>query len=111
MADFAPMPEPPYYAVIFAAQRTAGDAGYGAMADRMSELARAQPGNIGVETTRNEAGFGITVSYWQDEASILAWKARAQHLVAQKMGKERWYTHYTLRVAKVERQYSGPEAR
>ncbi|MBT2130405.1 antibiotic biosynthesis monooxygenase family protein [Aliiroseovarius lamellibrachiae] len=55
--------------------------------------------------------MGITVSYWKDEASIAAWKAQAKHLVAQKMGIEQWYAHYELRVAKVERAYSGPEGR
>ena len=109
--DFAPLPAPPYYAVIFTAQRSAGDHGYAAMAARMSDMALASPGCLGMESTRNEGGFGITVSYWRDEASILAWKADAQHLVAQQLGQDRWYTHYSLRVARVERQYSGPEGR
>jgi heme-degrading monooxygenase HmoA len=111
MSRFAPLPDPPYYAVIFSAQRTDIEDGYAAMADKMVELATARPGCIGVESTRDQDGFGITVSYWTDEASILAWKADAKHLVAQTMGKERWYTHYRLRVAKVERHYEGPEAR
>ena len=107
--DFAPLPEPPYFAVIFTAQRAEGDHGYAAMAARMSEM--ASPGCIGMESTRDTGGFGITVSYWRDEASILTWKADAQHLVAQQLGQDRWYTHYTLRVAKVERHYAGPTGR
>lgn len=111
MTRFAPLPEPPYYSVIFTAQRTAEDQGYGRMAERMMELAAEQPGYIGVESTRDEGGLGITVSYWQDEASILAWKAQSEHSFGQKMGQEKWYSHYTLRVAKVERHYDGPEGR
>ncbi|MFV2052863.1 antibiotic biosynthesis monooxygenase family protein [Aliiroseovarius sp. YM-037] len=111
MSRFAPMPEPPYYAVIFTAQRTAGDSGYGAMADKMMELAEEQPGYIGVETTRDADGLGITVSYWADEEALIAWKKVSEHLLAQKLGKFRWYSHYTLRVAKVERGYEGPEGR
>lgn len=111
MSRFAPLPDPPYYAVIFTAQRTDGDHGYGAMADKMGQLAATQPGYIGVESTRDAAGLGITVSYWQDEAAVLNWKAVAEHALAQKLGKERWYSHYTLRVAKVERAYDGPEGR
>lgn len=111
MTRFAPLPEPPYYAVIFTAQRTAGDLGYDAMADQMVALAEHQPGYIGNESTRDEVGLGMTVSYWKDEASLLAWKDVAQHLLAQKLGKTRWYQHYTLRVAKVERAYEGPEGR
>lgn len=111
MDRFAPLPEPPYYAVIFTNQRAGGDAGYGAMADKMVELAQQQPGYIGVESTRDETGLGITVSYWKDEAALLNWKRLAEHALAQKLGKERWYQHYRLRVAKVERHYDGPEGR
>jgi heme-degrading monooxygenase HmoA len=109
---FATTPEPPYYAVIFTSTRTAGDhGGYAAMADAMAALALQQPGNLGAESARGADGLGITVSYWQDQASIKAWKAVASHLAAQKLGKERWYDHYEIRVAKVERAYSGPEGR
>lgn len=111
MSRFAPLPDPPYYAVIFTAQRKGADAGYGAMADKMAALAAQQPGYLGVETTRDEAGLGITVSYWTDEAALKNWKQLSEHLLAQKLGRERWYDYYTLRVAKVERAYSGPEGR
>ena len=111
MSRFAAMPEPPYYAVIFSAQRTAGDHGYAAMAARMDELALARPGCLGVESTRDAEGFGITVSYWRDEASLIGWREDAEHLVAQRLGCERWYAHYALRIARVERAYAGPEGR
>ena len=108
---FANTPEPPYYAVIFTAQRTDGDHGYGAMAEKMMAMALAQPGCLGAESTRNPDGLGITVSYWHSEDSIKAWKAVAEHLAAQKMGKQRWYSHYEMRIARIERAYSGPEGR
>jgi len=108
---FASTPEPPYFAVIFTSTLGKDDAGYGAMGDALVELAQDQPGYLGIETTRGADGLGITVSYWKDEASILAWKNQAKHLMAQRAGIERWYEHYELRVAKVERAYSGPEGR
>ena len=98
-------PAPPYYAVIFTSQRTADDAGYGKMADRMVELAAQQPGYLGVESVRGADGLGITVSYWKDEASIRHWKRQAEHLEAQALGRKQWYQAYELRVAKVERAY------
>lgn len=52
------------------------------MADRMVELAEKQPGFLGVESARNE--LGITVSYWNDLASIKAWKQHAEHTIAHK---------------------------
>jgi heme-degrading monooxygenase HmoA len=108
---FARTPEPPYYAVIFTSRRTEGDDGYAAMADAMFELALQQPGCLGAESARGADGIGITVSYFTDERSIAEWKQNASHLVAQRLGKERWYEHYELRIAKVERAYAGPEGR
>lgn len=104
MSVIAKTPPPPYYAVIFTSTRTEGDNGYGAMADRMVELAGRQPGFLGAESARNEVG--ITVSYWKDLESIRAWKANAEHLEAQRLGHARWYSAFTTRIAKVERDYS-----
>lgn len=101
-------PEPPYWAALFTSQRTDGDQGYGAMAERMVALAREQPGYLGVESVRDSTGLGITISYWTDEESIRRWKAVAAHRAAQELGKSRWYAEFALRVAKVERQSFGP---
>lgn len=111
MTRFAPLPDPPYYAVIFTAQRSDVEHGYSAMADKMVEMAENQPGYLGIESSRDEAGLGITVSYWADEAALKGWKQVSEHMLAQKLGKSRWYDYYTLRIAKVERAYSGPEGR
>ena len=106
-------PDPPYYAVIFTSRRTEGDNGYGDMTDRMVELAAQQPGFLGVESARGADGLGITVSYWQSEEAIAAWKRNAEHAVAQARGRANWYTEFVTRVAKVERVYdftrSSPE--
>ena len=110
MSSFAKLPAPPYYAVIFSAQRTAGDDGYGDTAQRMVELAATMPGYLGVESTRDMEGFSITVSYWESEAAIAHWKADMDHRAAREKGRNRWYQHYELRVAKVERAYGKPAA-
>lgn len=104
-ASIAQTPEPPYYAVIFTSLRTDGDHGYGKMAERMLELAREQPGFLGVESARDANGLGITVSYWRNEEAIRAWKAQAEHRLAQQTGRSTWYTQFQVRVAQVEREY------
>ena len=101
----AATPEPPYVAVVFTSVRTDGDHGYAAMTARMEELAARQPGYLGIESARD--GLGITVSYWVDEAAARAWKQVAEHLVAQRRGREAWYADYRVRVAVVHREY-GP---
>ena len=107
---FAQTPTLPYYAVIFSSQRTEGDEGYDDMAERMVELAAGQPGFLGVESARGAGGFGITVSYWESTQAIANWKANAEHRIAQETGKTRWYAHYQLRVAKVERAYGKTDS-
>jgi heme-degrading monooxygenase HmoA len=106
--SFATLPTPPYYVVTFASQRREGDHGYGAMAEEMVVLAARQPGYLGVESARGADGFGITNSYWADEASIKAWKAEVDHLEAQRRGRSEWYSAYAVRVGKIERAYGFP---
>ncbi len=111
MSRFAPLPDPPYYAVIFTNRLSEDSFGYGEMAEKMERMAQEQPGYLGHESARDAAGVGITVSYWSDEAAIQAWKQVAEHLFAQQQGKARWYDYYVTRVAKVERAYDGPKNR
>lgn len=99
-------PAPPYWAVVFSNQRSAADAaGYGVTAEQMVALAADQPGFLGAESARGVDGFGITVSYWQSEADIAAWRAHAEHRVAIAAGFDRWYTCFATRVAYVGRDH------
>ncbi len=107
---FAKTPAPPYWAVIFSNQLSDDTGGYAEMAKTMEELALRQPGCLGAESVRSPDGAGITVSYWQTEADMVAWKAVAAHLVAQRLGKERWYKGYVTRVAQVTRDYAHGSA-
>ncbi len=104
-ASFARLPPTPYYAVIFSSRRSDDGQGYEQMAERMAALAAGQPGFLGAESARGADGFGITVSYWASEAAIAAWRAHAEHRMAQENGKANWYAHYEVRVARVERAY------
>ena len=100
----AKTPTPPYYAVIFTSIQSDRTAGYEAMAEKMVELAALQQGFLGIESARD--GIGITISYWQDLASIEQWREHSEHLVAQQLGREVWYLDYRVRIAKIERDYS-----
>jgi len=92
--------------VIFQSERTPeGDAGYGAAAEAMEKLAATQPGYRGFESVRGAAGVGITLSYWADDASALAWKNHPEHKAIRDAGRDRWYTRYEVVVAAVQRDY------
>ncbi|MGB5363642.1 MAG: antibiotic biosynthesis monooxygenase [Aureibaculum sp.] len=96
-------PNPPYYAVIFSTIRTEVDEGYEETAHKMEELARQQPGYLGIESARNE--LGITVSYWRNLLDIANWKNNIEHTFAREQGRGKWYKKYQLRICKVERAY------
>ena len=102
----ASTPAAPYFAVIFTSVRSPADPeGYAATAQRMLELARAQPGYLGIESARGDDGLGITVSYWASLEAIRAWREHAEHLQAQEQGRTQWYSRFALRVCRVDRAW------
>ncbi len=99
----------PYTAVIFTSKHSGIDTeGYDEEAKRMAALASEQPGYRGIENARGSDGVGITVSYWDTDADARAWKQHSEHLATQRLGRDRWYRWYRLRVATVEREYRFP---
>ncbi|MGJ3649356.1 antibiotic biosynthesis monooxygenase family protein [Sphingomonas sp. GlSt437] len=93
-------------AVIFMSVRTAqGEAGYGAAADAMEALAAAQPGYRGMENARGPDGFGITVSFWADEAAAKAWRDHPEHKAIRDAGRDQWYSRYEVAVGEIDRSY------
>lgn len=98
------MQEIPYYAVIFTSTLSNSTKGYQEMAAYMESLAKKQPGYLGIESARET--IGITISYWKSPEAILQWKNNLDHQQAQKLGREKWYASYTIRICKVERSYT-----
>ena len=102
-SPLARTPAPPYFAAIFTrVQSAAHHERYAEVAARMVELARQQPGFLGFESARD--GLGISVSYWRAPEDIQAWKAHAEHRLAQSRARD-WYAAFRVRVCRVEREY------
>lgn len=97
----------PAIAVIFTSTRTTDHhEEYHATADEMDALARLQPGFLAIDSVRDpQTRRGITVSYWQDEASASAWKQVAAHLDAQRRGRTDFYEEYEVTISQVLRSY------
>ncbi|TDJ68665.1 MAG: hypothetical protein E2O35_02445 [Proteobacteria bacterium] len=45
-------------------------------------------------------------SDWEDEDSIRVWKKNLDHQAAQRIGRETFYQNFTVRVARVDRDYT-----
>ncbi len=79
--------------------------GYGEAAAAMDALAATQPGYRGVDSAREAAGMGITVSYWANDAAAIAWRDHPEHAAIRERGRAHWYDRYSVSVARVERTY------
>ncbi len=94
-----------YYAVIFTSNLSNDTADYSTVADKMEELAKQQPGFLGVESARDHSVLGITISYWESLEAIENWKQNALHKEAKKRGREQWYENFHLRICLVEKEF------
>lgn len=95
-------------AVIFASRRARSNSHeYADTAARMAELAAQQPGYVDMVSVHDAAtGEGMTVSFFVDEASAIAWKEHPEHRAAQRRGIDAFYEEYRIWVAEVSRDYS-----
>jgi heme-degrading monooxygenase HmoA len=92
------------YVVIFRARVREFDDEYSTVAAQLRELALSRFGCLEFQAL-TEGHDEIALSYWPDEASIRAWKAHADHLLAQRLGRERWYESYRVQIAQITRDY------
>ncbi|MHA4149407.1 antibiotic biosynthesis monooxygenase family protein [Bacillus cereus] len=96
-----------YYAVIFTSNLSNDTTDYNTVAEEMEELAKRQPGFLGVESARGNSGLGITISYWESLDAIENWKKNALHKEAKKRGREQWYENFHLRICLVEKEFKS----
>jgi len=94
------------FVVIFRAKvrSTWSDSEYSQVAARMRQLALEEFGCLEFAAV-TEGSDEIALSYWPSEAHIRAWKAHSDHVLAQQLGRERWYDSYTVQVADITREY------
>lgn len=71
-------------------------AAYAADAERMAELAAAQPGYLAFKSYTADDGEVIALSEWTDEAAARAWGRHVEHGPVQGRGRAEYYDSYTL---------------
>lgn len=92
------------FVVIFRAKVRNLDSEYSEMAARMRELALKEFGCTEFHSV-TEGTDEVALSYWPSEGNIKAWKTHPEHILAQRLGAERWYESYSVQVAQISRQY------
>ena len=56
-------------------------------------------------------GKFVSLQFWRDEESVRKWRNVQKHREAQKKGRGGIFASYRLRIAKVERDYTGDSRR
>ena len=79
-------------------------ADYTAHAQRMSELARTMPGYRSHKVFTAEDGERLTIVEFEDEAGQREWATNLEHVAAKKLGRESFYSEYSLQVCTVTRE-------
>ena len=97
-------------AVIFEANSHVDkQARYLEIASELRPLLERIDGFIAIERFQSllEPGKILSLSWWRDEESVLAWKKNVFHQEAQAEGRESIFSYYRIRVAHVFRDYSS----
>ena len=48
----------------------------------------------------------VSLSFWRDEAALVAWREHSPHQAAQLLGKQEIFEDFRISVAEVQRQYT-----
>lgn len=94
------------YLVVFRAEVKHLDADYVAMAARLRDLALTEFGCLEFHAL-TEGDQEIALSYWPDLEAVARWRTHDEHLLAQQLGRERWYRSYRVEISRIERSYRG----
>jgi heme-degrading monooxygenase HmoA len=77
---------------------------YAAAVDRMSELALTMPGYISHKTYFAEDGERCTIVEFEHEEGLRIWRTNPEHIAAQKMARQKYYTEYSIQVRTLNRE-------
>ena len=61
------------------------------------------PGFLGIKSYVAEDGENVSISRFESEAALTAWREHPEHREAQRIGRERIYASYSIEVATVIR--------
>ncbi len=93
--------------VIFRSRlRDEGAAEYAELAPKMVELARTMPGFVSFERFTADDGERLSLIAFESLEDVKAWREHPEHRAAQQLGRERFYSEYTITVAEQVRSYS-----
>lgn len=106
MGSLAERIDPPFYAAILNdnSNERLEDSDHLAPSDEMVSLAPGQPGFLGLETSKDQTGKWVSVSYWRDMDALSAWEKRGDFEIRKRFHGARLTDTCALRVTKVNKR-------
>jgi hypothetical protein len=74
------------------------DEEYGTLAAKMTALAQGMPGFVDIQTFTHADGERVPVVTFEDIESHNAWKEHPAHRQAQELGRDHFYSEYSIQV-------------
>jgi heme-degrading monooxygenase HmoA len=70
----------------------------------MSELARTMPGYVSEKNFVADDGERVTIVEFENEEGLRAWRTNPEHVAAQRLGRQKYYTEYHIQVCTLDRE-------
>jgi heme-degrading monooxygenase HmoA len=74
------------------------------LADELMELARSMPGFVSYKVYRSDDGERASLIEFETPEQLMAWREHPRHVEAQQIGRDRFYTEYSLQVGEPFRE-------
>lgn len=82
---------------------------YERTARRMNGLVRKLPGFLSLKTFDSPEGERVSIIEFASEAAHEAWRAHPAHREAQRLGREKFYSEFSIQVCRIARAYKKPK--
>jgi len=73
---------------------------------KMNALARTMPGYVSHKGFAAEDGERCTIVEFESEETHRAWAEHPEHRAAQKLGRQKFYSEYSIHICKAQRSNS-----
>jgi len=77
---------------------------YVVLVDQMEKLARTMPGYISHKGFSADDGERVTIVEFEHEEGMRAWRTNPEHIAAQKLARQKYYTEYLIQVCTLDRE-------
>src|SRR5580692_4453199 len=77
---------------------------YVALVEQMEKLARTMPGYVSHKGFFADDGERVTIVEFEHEEGLHAWRTNPEHIAAQKLARQKYYTEYSVQVCTLDRE-------